>query len=153
MIDPKELRIGSIIDTVNRRGTVHLPNNHPLKVVTIGVTVVMVVGIDQVPAKVEKWHEVEMHNVLPIPLSVEWLERFGFELNEKSTMDAWVYRRSSFHIFKFKGIGANAPFLIQWGLYSDTRTVVRYVHQLQNLYLSLTGTELQQQPTPHEQQA
>ena len=66
-------------------------------------------------------------NLLPIPLTEEWLLRFGFE-----------QKTSSFVIYpvSIKRQTKNAFF------YSPTSLHLKYVHQLQNLYFALTGEEL-----------
>ena len=75
----------------------------------------------------------------PIPLTEEWLLKFGFSkfLNQYTLI-------TSVHKKDFK----NIPFIV---LYLDNkfeyddlrfRTNLKYVHQLQNLYFALTGEEL-----------
>ena len=75
----------------------------------------------------------------PIPLTDEWLFKFGFEktLNQ--------YRKPTL----LNKIGYNnIPFILLFldnqYQYDDLRfrTNIKYVHQLQNLYFSLTGEEL-----------
>jgi len=66
----------------------------------------------------------------PIPLTEEWLLKFGFENNKLSVAGIleFVYHKGSVYI---RGIsGAIHPRDCQ------------YVHQLQNLYHALTGEEL-----------
>jgi hypothetical protein len=75
----------------------------------------------------------------PIPLTEEWLLKFGFSkfLNQYTLI-------TSVHKKDFK----NIPFIV---LYLDNkfeyddlrfRTNLKHVHQLQNLYFALTGEEL-----------
>jgi len=63
----------------------------------------------------------------PIPLTEEWLLKFGFE-----------QKTSSFVIYpvSIKKQTKNAFF------YSPTSFHLKYVHQLQNIYFALTGEEL-----------
>ena len=64
----------------------------------------------------------------PIPLTEEWLKRFGFGLCEHRG-----YVKGEFYI----GLSFN--------FYSDMASFkVNSVHQLQNLYFALTGEELNQ---------
>lgn len=75
----------------------------------------------------------------PIPLTEEWLLKFGFTKDKNSyVMGVHINRFSGLMKIKFDP-------LIQWvfsvGSYKDI-TRVKYVHQLQNLYYALTGTEL-----------
>lgn len=71
----------------------------------------------------------------PIPLTPEWLERFGFEVYGSEPY--WKYadgingmfKNNRFRLFTFQTHGDYVP--------------VDYVHQLQNLYFALTGQELE----------
>jgi hypothetical protein len=77
----------------------------------------------------------------PIPLTAEWLERFGFvygpfnyvRRGEKDQRNQFTIDRN----------GDGFVFLIK----ESKKIPVVYVHQLQNLYFSLTGTELSLNPT------
>lgn len=79
-------------------------------------------------------------NAKPIPLTEEWLTRFGFEYR-KCGMDVnhgpfchydyWVLGK-----FFIRGNGT------RFGYESDIAVKLEYVHQLQNLYHALTGEEL-----------
>ena len=62
----------------------------------------------------------------PIRLTEEWLLKFGFERNK----DAWT------SFIKNDVIIATDKFIYM------SRTKLKYVHQLQNLYFALTGEEL-----------
>ena len=67
-------------------------------------------------------------NFTPIPLTGEWLVKFGFEeaLNGWwSDNEIWSYNDGKFYL------GANTYL-----------SNVKYVHQLQNLYSALTNEEL-----------
>ena len=80
--------------------------------------------------------------IKPIPLTEEWLERFGFEMDEDCDEGGLVdYRmtlmKGSLEFVSFWNseqlTGVNQP---------QTGIDVEYVHQLQNLYFALTGEEL-----------
>ena len=77
----------------------------------------------------------------PIPLTEEWLVKFGFQLSigiyEAPRSDYWIEKEENEeHTFWLYDVDFN----------SDTgghiMTSVQYVHQLQNLYFALTGEEL-----------
>lgn len=71
-----------------------------------------------------------------IPLTEEWLLKFGFEY-ERSTVggfERWEIRTTRGRIKIL-----DKKFSWDVGAYSD---YILYVHQLQNLYFSLTGKEL-----------
>lgn len=72
----------------------------------------------------------------PIPLTEEWLKKFGFEKTDNCNKDTWPD-------FKFNGIIiiSNIHGHYVWDS-SQKRVSIYYVHQLQNLYFALTQNEL-----------
>ncbi len=83
----------------------------------------------------------------PIPLTKEWLERFGFERRGEGYSSNIFYRQEDLlnweyavHISKETGITVSHGF---YGQFSELANI-GYVHQLQNLYFALTGEELNQ---------
>lgn len=68
----------------------------------------------------------------PIPLTEEWLKRFGFEYSDLNG-DSGLWKIPPFQIY-----GKCNQFIYEYAL------DVNYVHQLQNLYFALTGEELNQ---------
>lgn len=68
----------------------------------------------------------------PIPLTEEWLEKFGFKKEKK-----FLFSYKNFYI-NFHQEGIATTFL-------DTHLIngIGYVHQLQNLYFALTEEELE----------
>jgi hypothetical protein len=69
----------------------------------------------------------------PIPLTEEWLLKFGFEKTDSHgdfeyLIDRYSYFRGSFYIADCDECGESVE--------------IQYVHQLQNLYFALTGEEL-----------
>jgi len=87
--------------------------------------------------------------IAPIPLTEEWLIKFGFKTEQKNKSlfiikcDEYVMRVS---VNTFSGNLENSPFLfvsVLTGYASRPVTIFyKYVHQLQNLYFALTGKEL-----------
>jgi hypothetical protein len=74
----------------------------------------------------------------PIPLTEEWLLRFGFEDDRDNLM---VLRKDVFEFFFDKKDICGVNLYEKWDgnfLCGD----IQYVHQLQNLYFALTGEEL-----------
>ena len=139
MIDPKELRIGNYIKNGRIEEWVVLPAD-------IGLLDVI---------NTEDCEDWEKEIYKPIPLTPEWLERFGFVKPEED----WDYITNTRVINprplepELKG---DLCFII-WGdmtieayiLYDgdpDGTLIAKpeYVHQLQNLYFALTGEELTQ---------
>jgi hypothetical protein len=92
----------------------------------------------------------------PIPLTEEWLLKFGFE-KEESKPSAKHHNYFSKYISDYKYCFTYAEFREDFGVYieytdsSDPNDDgikypfcfgIKYVHQLQNLFFSLTETEL-----------
>jgi hypothetical protein len=88
----------------------------------------------------------------PIPLTTNWLEKFGFEKNKDKR---WMRGKSRYAIFYFEYYATgedNCMWRIEYhdtdygrNEYKDCNQwgdVIKYVHQLQNLYFALTGEEL-----------
>jgi hypothetical protein len=83
----------------------------------------------------------------PIRITMEWVQRFGFvfeELGDESTLEEQSYRKA------IRGYGSKA-FEIEFNRYEDAFTLefitgesinYKYVHELQNLYYLLRGSEL-----------
>lgn len=69
----------------------------------------------------------------PIPLTDEWLERFGFDV--EYTNGGWLRWQKG----NFKLLDRRLPH----PQYHNPEASIEYVHQLQNLYFALTGQELE----------
>jgi hypothetical protein len=74
---------------------------------------------------------INLEDVKPIPLTEEWLVKFGFEYSDLNG-DSGLWKIPPFQIY-----GKYNQFIY------DYRLDVNYVHQLQNLYFALTYEELQ----------
>jgi len=70
---------------------------------------------------------------IAIPLTQEWLERFGFEKIEMSIPTAYQTK---------DGFRVKVDERGYWMQYKHGMAVIKYAHQLQNLYFALTGQEL-----------
>ena len=68
------------------------------------------------------------HEYHPIQLTEEWLMKFGFKLYGESYWKG-NFKYNSIQCFEYFGIPIHD-------------SLIRYVHQLQNLHFTLTGEEL-----------
>ena len=82
---------------------------------------------------------------IPIPLTEDWLIKFGFKKKKEAfhiDLDAgWSYLclASDFSLCIY-----GSPHHYENGFYPCfQRDVIKYVHQLQNIYFALTGQELE----------
>jgi len=82
----------------------------------------------------------------PIPLTEDWLVKFGykryesdgvvgFEYSNPEEKTVW-YEKGRYSIVQW---GSNTPFYFSSNL---LRVELQYVHQLQNLYFAISGKEL-----------
>ncbi len=121
MIDPKELRIGNLI------------YNQSVVVAANGSTIFDLAYF-------------EKPQYQPIPITPEWLERLGFEKRESSTCTEYhIGINDVTHDWLFSLTWLLRPELIKapdYPFYLNGRHTLFYVHQVQNLYYALTGTEL-----------
>jgi hypothetical protein len=89
---------------------------------------------------VREYKDEHLDDYEPIPLTEEWLVKFGFEKDD----GIWEHKELMWSCeisgdddsFNFKRLGLDIPCI---GIF--------YVHQLQNLYFALTGQELQTDET------
>ena len=80
---------------------------------------------------VREYNDEHLEDYEPIPLTEEWLLKFGFEYSDLNG-DSGLWKIPPFQIY-----GKYNQFIY------DYRLDVNYVHQLQNLYFALTYEELQ----------
>jgi hypothetical protein len=80
-------------------------------------------------------------NIKPIPLTEEWLLKFGFLIEENGDVDFSFdfinYGLSKFEIDQKYYLHIDGNFDR-----TETDTRIEYVHSLQNLFFALTGEEL-----------
>ena len=76
-------------------------------------------------------------NLRPIPLTEEWLVKFGFV--KKEHRDGNSLSKNQVHISSVYG---DNSFCLNAHVSDVTSTYIKYVHQLENLYFALTDEEL-----------
>lgn len=77
----------------------------------------------------------------PIPLTKEWLLRFGFEINENQDYEM-NFGRKCIEVVECQDDDLGLKYRNDVGLTCNWIDFVDYVHQLQNLVFALTGEEL-----------
>ena len=122
----EELRLGNLVSNMNPRH-----NDSILTIESIGDN-----------------HEVNvfyrkylLSEFKPIPLTEEWLLKFGFEFHINANCQNFYYEKDAFICIR-----ADEDF--EWFRYynGDFYHELKYVHQLQNLYFALTSEELTLNP-------
>ena len=84
----------------------------------------------------------EIKDIEPIPLTPEWLEKFGFEKNSDESYELITEQGVQFYASKdddYKYLSVGTLGLEQHLINKE----LEHVHQLQNLYYALTNTELE----------
>jgi hypothetical protein len=108
--------------------------------------VVMVLGVDNSSIMYCENYETSgvfkssflAENFSPIPLTEEWLVRFGLEKREPDD-DYNYWGILNFTVLYGRTMDRDFSFFLN-GYHNDCN--IQYVHQLQNLYFALTGEEL-----------
>lgn len=100
----------------------------------------MMEGVD-----IYKVDESDCYDIQPIPLTEDWLLKFGFNKDYKKGYIGIDVNNSDFVLTEPFIIGEwqnYCVFEFKTGLLSRF-TEVKYVHQLQNIFFALTGKELE----------
>ena len=91
---------------------------------------------------VREYKNEHLEDYEPIPLTEDWLERFGFEQHHDDCSNGVMYIKDIFSE-QPKTWGAY-PNEVGSGIVIKDSVKLEHVHQLQNLYFALTGEELKQ---------
>lgn len=84
------------------------------------------------------------HSYRPIPLTEEWLVRFGFKkTHSELTYKEYDYKKFGAEINSdIMTVSYNYGSKVEWVNFKH----IKHVHQLQNFYFALTGEELELKP-------
>jgi hypothetical protein len=97
---------------------------------------------------VDELHQITSLNINPIPITEEWLLKFGFDLSDE---DLFINRIKDNDDFFYDLWTRTERGLVIFGDIMNKKTDetnsfkfehIKHVHQLQNLYFALTGEEL-----------
>jgi len=134
-----ELRIGNLVDVINRHHTIHMPYGFVKKIGQVQFFKVHLYEYDK-PFSTQPENELhDISDLSPIPLTEEWLFKFGFFRPFMPPIYEIVTSEMDKR-FRIHKVDDNAFIL---GRYESTSIKIQYVHQLQNLYFALTGEELE----------
>lgn len=112
------------------------------------VNAIIFIGYDSVQLITPQGNNItaRLELIKPIPLTEEWLVRFGFERYKDYNEFIKEYgNKCDFILFDHKTPVAQANDIKENQYYywfHKTIHIIQYVHQLQNLYFALTGEEL-----------
>jgi hypothetical protein len=117
-----DLRVGNLINVLN-------PNTGIWNIeATKGKTIMIL--------QQEEGHYLLINNLKPIPITEEWLLKFGFI---KTEYKSDIIYDSGLQSSTYITIDNDYSSYFMWGEYL---TSIKYVHELQNLYFALTQREL-----------
>jgi hypothetical protein len=127
-----ELRIGNLVDLGNRIA----------KIIEISNLSCVVVDLEETQDTIEDYERTK-----PIPLTEEWLYKFGFKDIDKGDHDYNTYTDSNHNYYLQIDVRRrDGKYTILDNSFDDLRDFslvdISYVHQLQNIYFVLTGEEL-----------
>jgi len=98
-----------------------------------------VTQVNEIEIETNAYNNVSINDVKPIPLTEEWLIKFGFFPSKyKDGYTISPYGKNEFLLDKeYTDEG-------EWDFCTDENYLktIKYVHQLQNLYFALTNEEL-----------
>lgn len=83
-----------------------------------------------------------MNLIHPIPLTEEWLLKFGFDKSTFGSIPMFFSKNDSFSYIQEQAYGCNGNYGYCLNDEKMWFLEIKYVHQLQNLYFALTGEEL-----------
>lgn len=144
MIKPHELRIGNYFNPCRYGKGILLPTSTIAVVQTIDIFQVRWVKLGDIPAQVEVWPDSLFNEMNPMPLTEEWLLKFGFKSVGK-LHPTYKFK----HLIIEASLMRDHYILRQIVNKEDSLALnqnLRYVHQLQNLFFCLTGEELTIKP-------
>lgn len=126
-----ELRIGNLITLKS------LPNEYQ-RVLSVNNTE-WIDGVKRLWIETDLCEGELFDEFTAIPLTEEWLLKFGFEIEKDPPVDHWHFGINPYTqdwMILIKSLGSG--FFYQNGYFR-----IPYVHSLQNLYFALTGEELE----------
>jgi hypothetical protein len=129
MININELRLGSAVLVSNKVEYITaIPNN----------------GLVETTGMVDAF---EVEKLQPVPLADEILEKIGFVKDTTEDENNWMFLiypdiKTFLCINATTGATALFEFLGESSHYTFTQACNKYLHQLQNLFLALTGEDL-----------
>lgn len=105
-----------------------------------GHSVFVAFVLKKYPPRCKLWTELNYSEIEPIRLSEEWLKRMGFILKENRGYFA-IYGTVRFH-GDYLELTVDSDGCWYYNFDSSNVSKIVYVHQLQNLFFALTGSEL-----------
>lgn len=132
-----ELRIGNLVDIINRSNKVHLPCNVIKIVGSVGLFRADLYDITKSISQQDEYLDESLVDVCGITLTEEWLKKLGFE-----RIQGWYFYEHS-HWIAIE-LYPDGDFALR--IREHQVNIYQHVHTVQNIFHSLTGTELTLKP-------
>lgn len=147
MISYAEIRIGNIFDILKEVKGVKVPVGSLLRIEGIGIAGgVIAIDHGKIPActPLSEYRNVSITNLSPVPITEEWLLKFGFKDVDITWNDNTITRQALKRDRYFLIPGVNGGWILSQIISSEANfiTTVDYIHDLQNLYYDLANEEL-----------
>lgn len=133
-----DYHINNYVDIINRSQPIHMPMGVRLRIATIGISEVELYKKN--PAFEENMRKVYIRDLCGIPLTPELLVMAGFVKDGTWWGDGIYYYGNGLIDIRFGS--EEIPYKLDTVFFGQQEMPVTYLHQLQNLYQSLTGSEL-----------
>lgn len=127
-MDTKQLRLGNYVYEIDRRGEVHL------EVVRIDQGAILTCTPRADKTKAYQKHIHKSRDIVGIPLTGKWLLEFGFKSNPLVLYEKEGFCVDCGHVTENQAVLSF--------MFGDLYGEIYFVHELQNLYYSVTGKEL-----------
>ena len=134
-----ELRVGNLVNTISRKGEVHLPNSTVFSVQEIGFDCILC-NINKIPSQERTLPVFAVRDLCPIDLTEEWFRKCGGRIGGEQVLFIPMPKIKAELHFEMKPYGNVVVIKSDFG--ELVPEDIEYVHQLQNLYFALTGEEL-----------
>jgi hypothetical protein len=137
------LRIGNLVDVINRHPRINMPFGIVRRIGEIQFFKVRLYQFDKPFAVQPEPEPTEISDLSPIPLTEEWIKDYW--MNGGAVISLLTWEGSDFiHWTKEDGVFLDGESFDNEGTVYLSH--IKYVHQLQNLYFALTGEELTIKP-------
>lgn len=131
MIPANQLRINNLVYYNNQHNEIGLVT----EIKTSLIPKIDYVGINN---RIDVYYQTKHIN--PIPLTEEWLLKFGFTRHHANYSNGVIYIKNVPNNNEF--VWGVYPFELGSGFVINKSKSLKYIHQLQNLYFALIGEEL-----------
>lgn len=128
----QELRLGNIVDTVNHGNGITSPNKQPMWIQAIELHSIELCNVKDSIHDTRRFLRKSLNDIIPIPLTEEWLLKFGETYGTEWHFNGITFEQFEDGLFYSGGEGIKL-----------SMKAIDYVHQLQNLFFSLCGKELE----------